>query len=92
MAAAAAFACALEPDFGAVLRAVLAGAFRLDAEAEDRFGAARLAGVLRAFEAAVRFAGDFRVRPPDFEDADLFLAAGFFLLGFLGVAMATHYS
>ena len=58
------------------------------------------------FADALLFAGDFRVLPLDFEDAAVvFRAVGFFfpalepverlferLLGFLGVAMATHYS
>ena len=57
-------------------------------------------------EDAARFAGAFLVEPLDFEDeAAVFLAAGFLrlepegvelllerLLGFFGVAMATHYS
>jgi hypothetical protein len=92
-AAAAALACAFDPDFGAVLRAVLAGALRV-AFARD----------LEADAEAERFAGAFRAVPDDFEAAEVFRVAGFFLpalervepdlprlLGFFGVAMPGKY-
>ena len=89
MAAAAARARAFDPDFGAVLRAVFAGALRLEDEA------ARLAGALRVPPA------DFDAEA----EAELLRAAGFFLralelvecvfgrlLGFFGVAIHSLYS
>src|SRR3954447_4270730 len=110
-AAAAALAFALLPDFGAVLRAVFAGVLRVDA------AAARFAGAFRFEAEAVRLSGAFRVDAVDpderaavlpfdlEEEAEAFLAAGFFLevpelverdfarlLGFFVVAMTTHYS
>jgi hypothetical protein len=99
-AAAAARARAFELDFGAVLRAVLAGALELEDEA------GRLAGALRVVPEEARFAGALRVFPGDFDaEAELLRVAGFFLpalelvepdfaplLGFLGVAIPTHYS
>jgi hypothetical protein len=92
-AAAAALACAFDPDFGAALRAALAGPLRVV-----------LAPDLEADAEAERFAGAFRVVPDDFEAAEVFLVAGFFLaplerfeldverlLGFFGVAMPANY-
>jgi hypothetical protein len=105
-AAAAARARAFDPDFGAVLRAVLAGALELEDEA------VRLAGALRVEAEEARLAGALRVFPVDFDvfpvdfdaEAELLRVAGFFLpalelierdferlLGFLGVAIPTHY-
>jgi hypothetical protein len=94
-AAAAAFALAFAPDFGAVLRAVLAGALRVV-----------FARVSEADPGAARFAAALRVEPGDFDEAEeVFRVAGFFraelerdeldfirLLGFFGVAMAADYS
>jgi hypothetical protein len=107
IAAAAALACAFDPDFGAVLRAVLAGALRVALAGDLRVDAdaVRFAGALRA-DAEDRFAGLFPFAGVDLEDeAEVFLAAGFFLpalervelvferlLGFFAGAMTTHYS
>ena len=102
-AAAAARASAFDPDFGAVFRTVFAGGLGVEAEA----AVFRFAGALRVVPAELRFAGAFRVDPLDLADeAEVRLAAGFLrveperledadfvrLLGFLGVAMPTHYS
>jgi hypothetical protein len=87
IAAAAALASAFEPDFGAVLRAVLGEALRV-----------ALAGVEED-----RFEGAFLFAAGAFADAvEVFLAAGFLralleldfgrLLGFFGVATTAHYS
>lgn len=103
IAAAAALACAFEPDFGADFRVALAGVLRVDREV------VRLAAVLPPAAELERFAGALRVdlaeEPALAEEPELRLVAGFLpveldrlepdfarLLGFFGVAITTHYS